>query len=312
MSEDRAVATSSQSAGSQPPKCCILCGDKGTQLSNYRSWGAIERKFLYEHLGRYPPEESYMCKKHLLEAQRHHTNTQYTPKWKKVSTAKSTNACIHPECCNKFHEKLIKPAFATITELERLLGIESSADNPFLLCPTCYMKLYRQFNPVPNCASCGATPKYGKFCRYSPNPTIVSQYIKDTTGTDVAISPDDWICTNCYNTHCSIIKSIECNQTGSNEMLTKAIEIWEATTNAHNTDKLTKAVLSSVIFVAKYLLVQKAVLLPWACHVFLQAYGVQYIDDIKSVQVNLEMAECNVQFSSRWLLHQLISFCRAT
>ena len=128
---------------------------------------------------------------------------------------------------------------------------------------------------------------------------IVSQYIKDTTGTDVVISPDEWICTNCYNKHCSIIKSIEYSQTGSNEMLTKAIEVWEATSNANNTDKLTKAVLSSVLFFAKHLLAQKAVLLPWACHVFLQAYGVQCISDIKSVQVNLEMVECNVQFSSR-------------
>ena len=84
MSEKRAAATSSP--GSQLPKCCILCGNKGTQLSNYRNWGAIERKFLYEHLGRYPPEESYVrtcAKKLLLKAQRHHTNTQYTPDGKK-------------------------------------------------------------------------------------------------------------------------------------------------------------------------------------------------------------------------------------
>ena len=61
--------------------------------------------------------------------------------------------------------------------------------------------------------------------------TFVSQYLKDTTGTDMVISPDDWMCTNCYNTHCTIIKSIECNQVRSNEMLAKAIEEWE-TTNA--------------------------------------------------------------------------------
>ena len=41
------------------------------------------------------------------------------------------------------------------------------------------------------------------------------------------------------------------------------------------------------------MLAQKAVPLSWACHVFLHAYGVQWIGDIKSVQVNLEMAECN-------------------
>ena len=65
---------------------------------------------------------------------------------------------------------------------------------------------------------------------------------------------------------------------GSNE---KTIEEWE-TTNAHNTDKVTKALLLSVIFVVKHLLAQKAVLLPWVYHVFLQAYNVQYTD-IKSI-----------------------------
>ena len=50
---------------------------------------------------------------------------------------------------------------------------------------------------------------------------------------------------------------------------------------------------------------QKAVLLPWTCHVFLQAYDVQYAD-LKSVKVKLELGESMVQFSSRWLLHQLI------
>ena len=133
---------------------------------------------------------------------------------------------------------------------------------------------------------------------------VVSQYLKDTTSIDVVILPDDWICTNCYNTHCSIIRSTECNQIGSNEILTKAIEEWE-TTNAHNTDKLTKAILLSVIFVAKHLLAQKALLLPWACPVFFQAYDVHYAD-IKSVKVKLELGESTVQFSSRWLLPQLI------
>ena len=87
-------------------------------------------------------------------------------------------------------------------------------------------------------------------------------------------------------------------------MLTKAIEEWETTTT-YNIDKLTKAILSSVVFVAKYLLAQKAVLLPWVCHVFLQVYNVQYTD-INSVQVSLELKDSSVQFSSRWLLHQLI------
>ena len=103
---------------------------------------------------------------------------------------------------------------------------------------------------------CAATPKPGqKFHRHSPNPVIVSKYIKDTNGTDILISPDDCICTSCYNTQCSIVNSTECELNGSDEMLLKSIDDWEATKKAHNTDQLTKAVLSSVIFVYSQVLV---------------------------------------------------------
>ena len=102
------------------------------------------------------------------------------------------------------------------------------------------------------------------------------------------------------------MKSTECELNGSDETLLKSID-WEATKKAHNTDQLTKAVLSSVIFVAQYLLLQKAILLPWVCQVFLTAYGIQYTGDIKSVQVTLEVGDSSVKFSSCWLLHQLIA-----
>ena len=105
MSQDRAATTFPQSASSQEHKCCILCGNKGTQLSNYSNWGAIEKEFLHTHLDRYPPEGSYICKKHWIEAQRHHTNSHYIPKWKEVHTQEPQKCCIHPQCCNKFHEK---------------------------------------------------------------------------------------------------------------------------------------------------------------------------------------------------------------
>ena len=70
-------------------------------------------------------------------------------------------------------------------------------------------------------------------------------------------------------------------------MLTKSIEEWEATHQAHNTDQLTKAILSSVIFVAKHLLAQKALLLPWVSQIFLNVYT----GDMNSVKVSLEVGD---------------------
>jgi len=253
-----------------------------------------------------------MCKKHLLEARRHCKDYTYIPKWKKVEQTDEPpplpKCCIHPQCVNKFQDKLIKPAFASTDELEELIGVHASESNPLLLCVSCYGKLYRQFNPPLTCASCGTIGKTGQKFRHSPNVLLVEQYLQDTEFTDISISPDDWLCSSCYNVHCSIIKTMHSEENGTDEMLAKAIETWEGTTKTHNVSKLTIAVVKSVLFVAKHLLQQKALLLPHVCHVFLEAYGVNIMEDNKSVQLTLEVEESSVQFSSRWLLHQLIFY----
>ena len=87
-------------------------------------------------------------------------------------------------------------------------------------------------------------------------------------------------------------------------MLCSLTEIWRAKASDKDTDRLTVAVLKAALFVAEQLLQQKAVLLPQASQVFLQAYGVNHTGSIKSVELNLEV----VQFSSRWLLNQLIVY----
>ena len=301
LSQDRS-ATCSQPADSG--KCCILCGERGNvkQMTMSRNWGSAEKYFVHTHLGEWPLDDSYACKKHLVEARRHHNDTTFTPKWKNDNSPKG---CIHPQCCNRFHEKLMKPAFATITALETHLGVQVSDDIPFLLCPPCYSKVYNHFNSPSRCSSCGATSKLGqKFIRHSPNPTLISQYLTEATGIEIVIGPSDRICTSCYNTHSSIIKSTECQLNGSDEKLENDTETWEVTIRRHNDDELTNAILTSVIFVAQSLLSQKAVLLPWVCQVFLEACGVQCSEEVKSVY--LEEGDRKIQFSSRWLLDHLI------
>ena len=95
-------------------------------------------------------------------------------------------------------------------------------------------------------------------------------------------------------------------ENGTDEMLVKLLRQGKVSIKAHNA---TAALLTSALFVAKYLLLQKAVLLRQVCHTFLKAYGVHYTEDIKSVQLILEVEESSVQFSLQWLLHQLIFMC---
>ena len=279
-SEDR-FAPCSQPADSV--KCCILCGDKGTQMTKYTYGGSAEKHFAYTHLGKWPPDDSYTCKKHLVEAQRHHHDETFIPKWK--CTENSPKGCVHPQCENRLHPKLINPAFATTKELKTHLGILVTDDIPFLLCPPCYSKVNYHFNSPIKCSSCGATSKPGqKFIRYSLNSTLISKYLTETIGTEIVIEPSDRICTSCYNTHSSIIKSLQTKLSGTDEMLQKAIDTWDASIKKNDADKLKASILTSVIFVAQSLLSQKAVLLPWTCHIFLEAYGVQD-EDAKSVSL---------------------------
>jgi len=141
-------------------------------MTSYSNCGPAERQFLSKHFGQSLPKESFICKKHFIEAKRYNTNTEYTPKWKIIDTTTAqilSKKCINPDCANRFSDKLITPAFASVADLEKLLGVESSENTPLLLCPNCYTKLHRLYT-TQNCSSCGTMLKPGiKLCRHSPD-----------------------------------------------------------------------------------------------------------------------------------------------
>ena len=192
--------------------------------------------------------------------------------------------CSNPHCENDTYERLINPMFARNDKLAEIFNTEST-DEPFVLCRQYYNKAYSTIA----CASyselykfCGGKPKSGTiFCRHSPDAVKVSEHLSDTTAQSVVINPRDYLCFTCYKTHCSIIKSLKSLHRSDTE-LQQSIEEWSDEYNDDNTDKLTKAILEVVIYVARNLLMEKAVLLPWACKVFLQAYDTELISSIKS------------------------------
>ena len=161
MHQNKVATASPEPAGGGTSKYCILCRNKDIQqVSKYSNLEDTEKHFLCTHFGTYLSEDSYICKKHWIEAKRHHSTPHYIPKWKNIPSAQtSPKSCINPQCANRFSDKLVKPAFANITILEELLGVQPSSSTPFLLCPSCYNQVYCLFNPVQNCSFCGATPK---------------------------------------------------------------------------------------------------------------------------------------------------------
>jgi len=76
------VDSPSQQLPAEGAKGCTLCGDKSNdkQLTKYSNWGINEKNFVHTHLGKCPPDESYICKKHLVEAKRHHNDDTFMEK----------------------------------------------------------------------------------------------------------------------------------------------------------------------------------------------------------------------------------------
>ena len=52
---------------------------------------------------------------------------------------------------------------------------------------------------------------------------------------------------------------------------------------------------------------EKAILLPWACKVFLQAYDTELISSIKSARVSIDTGDSCLLFTGKWLLNELIT-----
>jgi len=89
------------------------------------------------------PHDSYVSKKHFIDAKQHHNDSTFIPKWKRAE--EDVKGCIHLQCQDRFNEKLLKPAFATICALK--FGVQVADNFPFLLYPPCCSKDSHQFNP---------------------------------------------------------------------------------------------------------------------------------------------------------------------
>lgn len=83
------------------------------------------------------------------------------------------------------------------------------------------------------------------------------------------------------------------------------LDKWLDKASDSTTDVITQAVLRTASSIANILLHNKALLLPKACQIFLEFYGVEAIAS-DGVGLILETNENEVKFSSRWLLNQLV------
>lgn len=224
--------------------------------------------------------------------------TQTPTIFRAKTTTLSPQRCSYPNCSTSLSDRLISPSFATLSELEVFLNINSSEEQPLLLCNEHYQYVYRAFNTPNACACCGIQPKSGKsFHRHCPDVDLVNSVLCG----EERITENDVICLSCYKSFLDVCKVRSDPQNGSKAQLQNLIVIWEHTCSDPGTDRLTKCILHIVTYLARVLLENQAVLLPHLSRMFLSLYT-----SSSSEECIIDTEEGSVKFSSKWLLKQVL------
>ena len=103
--------------------CVVIQKDKSQGMKH----GGLERAYLESHLGHSPANNSYICKKRLVEARRYGHDKNHVPAWKERMPPKK-QTCFNPNCENKSSERLIKPMFIPNDKLMETLGVNQTTE----------------------------------------------------------------------------------------------------------------------------------------------------------------------------------------
>jgi len=178
---------------------CFICGAWQPRYDHYCTLTNGEQRFFQLYYGSNIPTDGCMCQAHRREAQRHQSDPEYIPAWKKQASKGSTHNASHLQCSytdcttTSLTERVIVPSVETQAMFCEALGTQ----HPATLCETHYQ--YNQQVHTHNlCAGCRAKPKarQGAYMRHSPDSTTISQYSYEKTGFEVSLTPTDTLFTN--------------------------------------------------------------------------------------------------------------------
>jgi len=233
-------------------RCCSLCFICGACQPRYDHYCALtkgEQRFFQQHFDSAIPADGCMCRAHRREAQRHRSDPEYIPIWKKVNTVSTHDTahlkCGYPQCTTtSLTERIIVPSEETQAMFSEALDTQHFVT----LCETHYQRTYRQMHAHNPCAGCGAKPKarQAAYTRHSPDAVTISQYLTERTGFDVNLTLTDTVCKACYDMHLVVMQHIESQASAPHIQFQSDIKLWSMKMYDENTNELTKAVLATV------------------------------------------------------------------
>ena len=181
---------------------CGLCGERHVQLSVPERWKDAQALSLVTSHGITPTTK--VCAACRKDTKRCLVNNQLIPRW--VKQNERALQCCDKDCTDK---AIILKGEESL-ELEKAFEVcdiqaMSSIPVPTPLCIKHYNKVYKILHPVQtNCAVCDKSLRYDT-PKYCPNPTIIEEYLRETSDFDKSINASDLICYTCYRSHLLIL-----------------------------------------------------------------------------------------------------------
>ena len=220
------------------------------------------------------------------------------PMWKK-GVKQTLDTCTY-KCQYPENTKVITPSEEYQLSFSKALKTQ---DTVIALCNKHYQLLYRKVHMHGVCAGCGSKPRarQSAYYRHSPDAATVCQYLNANTEFSVCITQDNTVCRSCYDLHLAILQNVEREQTPQ-QNLQSDIMLWSMTLENDSISEVTQAVLATVIYIAKLLQQDRAILLPQAATVF----HMNYPGGEENGCLHLDVSDGTIMFTGKWLLNQLI------
>lgn len=244
---------------------------------------------------KYTPElsqDALICEACTKCIQRH-AGSDATPRWI-PKEEKTEDLCTVIECTYPSRGATSIPY--TVAKLHLHLPDEV---NPLVLCNAHYQQLYRDVKSPPPCTACSSKPRAGeRYIRKCPDPDMITEHLRNTTGFDGTLSTDSRVCKACYEFHLLIVKKKRENPKLDTiaTMLLQKINAFRSTDQVTTDEYLDLAVSKTGLRLISILEKDEAVLLP-----VLHADFCDYLQ----VYSHLSSELCSNPPTTKWLLSAL-------
>ena len=288
-------------SSSRTQRRCALCCMPNHQLSAPKQWKNGSARKLAASWG--VDVDSSVCKPYRDDITKCLANPGHEPRW--CRSLRAPKKCCIVKCRgNASHCSEI----AGSDEMASLLlkaGLECKSATvpvPTPFCKQHYHLVYNLHRPTQtHCKTCSISLKHSSPTP-CPQPKVIEQHLRDNSGFDDTIQPEDKVCNSCYKSHLTTLKAEKVLSTDND--LKQLINLYThkivQESDAHTCEEIIETTMTRItVDVGKKLLRREVFSLPTVFDSFVATAG----DICKTTNKNLD--NLNSLVSPRWILSNL-------